>query len=55
MPSADFCAAFSEPHDPFGPDFEAATQISWGKFNCFRCTLAGYTAMALDGYGLRDG
>jgi hypothetical protein len=55
MPSADFCAGFSEPYGPLSPDFEAATQISWGKFNCFRRTPAGYTAMVLDGYGLRDG
>jgi hypothetical protein len=55
MPSADFCAAFSEPYDPLSPDFEAATQISWGKFNCLRCAPAGYTAMTLDGYGLRGG
>jgi len=55
MPSADFCAGFSKPYGPLSPDFEAATQISWGKFNCFRRTPAGYTAMVLDGYGLRDG
>jgi hypothetical protein len=55
MPSADFCAAFSEPYDPLSPDFEAATQTSWGKFNRFRRTPTESTAMALDGYGLRDG
>jgi hypothetical protein len=55
MPSADFCAAFSAPHDPLSPEFEAATQTSWGKFNGFRRTPAGYTAMTFDGYGLRGG
>jgi hypothetical protein len=55
MPSADFCAAFSEPYDPLSPDFEAAAQTSFGKFNCFRCTPVEFTAMALDGYGLRGG
>jgi hypothetical protein len=55
MPSADFCAAFSEPCNPLSPDFEAATQTSWGKFNCLRRAPAGYTAMTLDGYGLRGG
>jgi len=55
MLSADFCDALSEPYDPPSPEFEAATQTSWGKFNCLRCTPAGFTAMILDGYGLRDG
>src|SRR5262249_2344783 len=55
LPSADFCVGLSEPYGPLSPDFEAATQISWGKFNCFRSTPAGYTAMVLDAYGLRDG
>jgi hypothetical protein len=50
MPSADLCAAFSEPHDPLSPDFGAAAQkICWGTFNGLR-TLAGQIAMALDGY-----
>jgi hypothetical protein len=55
MPSAEFSAAFSEPCDPLSPDFEAATQTSWGKFNRLRCALVGYTAMTLDGHGLRGG
>jgi hypothetical protein len=55
MPAADFCATVNQPCGSFSPDFEAATQISWGKFNRLRHAPAGYTAMTLDGYGLRGG
>ncbi|CAN5320500.1 hypothetical protein BH10CYA1_BH10CYA1_29290 [soil metagenome] len=29
-------------------------QISWGKLNHFHCTIAGFTALIFDGYGLRN-
>ncbi len=29
-------------------------QVSRGKFMSFRCTTAGFTPLAFDGYGLRD-
>jgi len=53
MPSADFCDAVKEPHDPLSPSKDTA-QISRGKPHHLHRTPARFTARALDGYGLRD-
>ena len=53
MPSADFCTAIREPHDPLSP-FRDTMQISRGKPDHLQRTTAGFTPRALGGYGLRD-
>src|SRR5216684_2672098 len=54
MPSADFCSAVRWPLDPLSRLADDTGQISRGKLNRLRCTTAGSTLCALDGYGLRD-
>ncbi len=55
MPSADFCAAIRVASRlPSVSNFGDTTQTSRGKFDSFPRTPAGSTALALDGYGLRD-
>src|SRR6202521_4074047 len=54
MPSADFCSAVRRPLDPLSRLAGDTKQISRGKLNRLRCTTAGSTLRALDGYGLRD-
>ena len=51
-PSADFCAASGDL--TITPVPWDTTQISWGKPRSFPRTPAGFTAVAFDGYGLRD-
>ncbi len=58
MPSADFCAAIGKPYGFLSRDAYASvgpdtTQTSRGKFDNLLRTTAGFTPMALDGYGLR--
>ena len=53
MPSADFCRAVRTPRDALSPDLRDTRQISRGKLDRLRRTPAGFTAAALDGYGLR--
>src|SRR6516164_728956 len=54
MPSADFCAAVRRPRDRLSRLVGDTEQTSRGKLNRLRCTTAGSTLYALDGYGLRD-
>src|SRR6266446_3047013 len=54
MPSADFCSAVRRPLDRLSRLLGDTEQISRGKLNRLRCTTAGSTLRALDGYGLRD-
>src|SRR5688572_21616468 len=58
MPSADSWGAIKAIAGPsvrFGPLSSPDTpQASRGKFMSFRCTTAGFTPWAFDGYGLRD-
>src|SRR5258708_21871414 len=54
MPSADFCSAVRRPLDRLSRLLGDTEQISRGKLNRLRCTAAGSTLRALDGYGLRD-
>src|SRR5438105_6557228 len=54
MPSADFCPAVRRPLGPLSRLWDDTGQISRGKLNRLRCTTAGSTLRALDGYGLRD-
>jgi hypothetical protein len=53
MPSADFCAAIRSPCGSLS-FFRNTTQTSPGKFDRLPRTPAGSTALALDGYELRD-
>src|SRR6266705_5838051 len=54
MPSADFCPAVRWPLSRLSRLAGDTEQISRGKLNRLRCTTAGSTLRALDGYGLRD-
>src|SRR3954447_26692515 len=56
MPSADFCAAVRglAASSVLPVAREDTAQISWGKPRSLPRTPAGFTALALDGYGLRD-
>ena len=54
MPSADFCAPVRSPRGSPSPHLRDGTQTSQGKSDRLRRTPAGSTAVALDGYGLRD-
>src|SRR5260370_18295972 len=54
MPSADFCSAVRRPRGRLSRLADDTGQISRGKLNRLRCTTAGSTLRALDGYGLRD-
>src|SRR6266581_7559140 len=54
MPSADFCSAVRWPLDLLSRLADDTGQTSRGKLNRLRCTTAGSTLRALDGYGLRD-
>jgi hypothetical protein len=54
MPSAGFCSAVRRPLDRLSRLLGDTEQISRGKLNRLRCTTAGSTLRALDGYGLRD-
>src|SRR5687768_15623779 len=58
MPSADSWGAIKAIAGPsvrFGAlSFPNTPQASRGKFMSFRCTTAGFTPLAFDGYGLRD-
>ncbi len=55
MPSADFCNVLRESRNSPSPSsHQDALQISQGKLISLRCTPAGFTNLALDGYGLRD-
>src|SRR6266446_9908272 len=51
MPSADFCSAVRLPLDRLSRLLGDTEQISRGKLNRLRCTTAGSTLRALDGYG----
>src|SRR5215472_17802530 len=52
MPSADFCTAVRAPYDVLSP--EGHMQISRSKPDSLHRTPAGFTVLALDGYGLCD-
>src|SRR5215831_9897187 len=52
MPSADFCAAIRPPCGGLSP--KDTTQISRSKPDSLHRTPAGFTVLALDGYGLRE-
>src|SRR5260370_7593768 len=54
MPSASFCSAVRRPLGRLSRLADDTGQISRGKLNRLRCTTAGSTLCALDGYGLRD-
>src|SRR5256886_17032732 len=54
MPSADFCTAVRRSLDLLSRPWGDTEQISRGKLNRLRCTTAGSTPRAVDGYGLRD-
>ena len=54
MPSADFCLAVRGSLGLLSRLAGDTKQISRGKLNRLRCTTAGSTLRALDGYGLRD-
>src|SRR5215469_16745705 len=54
MPSADFCSAVRRPRGRLSRLAGDTKQTSRGKLNRLRCTTAGSTLCALDGYGLRD-
>src|SRR5438270_6975931 len=54
MPSADFCPAVRRPLGLLSRRNGDTRQISRGKLNRLRCTTAGSTPRAVDGYGLRD-
>lgn len=54
MPSADFCVAIRAPLGSLSPVLRDTAQTSPGKFDRLPRTPAGSTALALDGYGLRD-
>src|SRR5437762_9728789 len=54
MPSADFCPAVRRPLGLLSRRNGDTRQISRGKLNRLRCTTAGSTLRAVDGYGLRD-
>src|SRR5258707_6508899 len=54
MPSADFCPAIRRPLSRLSRLAGDTEQISRGKLIRLRCTTAGSTLRALDGYGLRD-
>src|SRR5258706_12991417 len=54
MPSADFCTAVRRSLDLLSRPWGDTRQISRGKLNRLRCTTAGSTLRAVDGYGLRD-
>src|SRR6516165_8864131 len=54
MPSADFCRAVRRPLGRLSRRNGDTPQISRGKLNRLRCTAAGSTLRAVDGYGLRD-
>ena len=53
-PSADFCTAVREPHCPLSSLSGNTVQTSRGKTASLHRAPAGFTALALDGYGLRD-
>jgi hypothetical protein len=53
-PSADFCRAVRRPLGLLSRRNGDTRQISRGKLNRLRCTAAGSTLRAVDGYGLRD-
>src|SRR5262249_34590951 len=51
MPSADFCPAVRRPLGLLSRRNGDTRQISRGKLNRLRCTTAGSTLRAVDGYG----
>jgi hypothetical protein len=53
-PSADFCLAVRRSLGRLSRFVDDTKQISRGKLNRLRCTTAGSTLRAVDGYGLRD-
>jgi hypothetical protein len=59
MPAADFCGTVRVNSStlsqfPWHATSQDTPQISRGKFDSSRYTTAGFTVLALDGYGLRD-
>jgi len=59
MPAADFCGTVSAAcaalsQFPWHATSQDIPQTSRGKFDSSRYTTAGFTVLALDGYGLRD-
>ncbi len=53
-PSADFSTTVREPHSPLSPLSGNTIQTSRGKTASLHPAPAGFTALAIDGYGLRD-